>query len=62
MKLWFGLQILDRITKSVDTATRHYFSEYMVIEGKISQRGWQIICFVIPVLVLCIYQRIVQCE
>lgn len=26
-------QILDRITKSVDTATRHYFSEYMVIEA-----------------------------
>lgn len=62
MKLWFGLQILDRITKSVDTATRHYFSEYMVIEGKISQRGWQLICFVIPVLALCIYQRVVQCE
>lgn len=38
MKVKFGLQILDRITKSVDTATRHYFSEYMVIEGKISQR------------------------
>lgn len=62
MKLWFGLQILDRITKSVDTATRHYFSEYMVIEGKISQRDWQIICFVIPVLALCIYQRVVQRE
>ncbi|XP_062590366.1 serine/threonine-protein kinase SMG1-like isoform X1 [Saccostrea cucullata] len=26
-------QILDRITKSVDTATRHYFSEDMVIEA-----------------------------
>lgn len=36
MKVKFGLQILDRITKSVDTATRHNFSEYMVIEGKIS--------------------------
>lgn len=60
MKVKFGLQILDRITKSVDTATRHYFSEYMVIEGKISQRVWQIICFVIPVH--CIYQREVQCE
>lgn len=30
----FGFQILDRITKSVDTAIRHYFSEYMMIEGR----------------------------
>jgi len=31
----FFLQILDRIVKSVDTTVKHYFSEYVLISGKL---------------------------